>query len=58
MIERKWVIVSADGQFWSRQYGWCASRHVASSFDDKEYTDYLLPPQGAWREMNAQNREG
>ena len=57
MPERKWMIISADGQFWSNHYGWCANKHVASAFNDKEQAAYLLPPQGTWREINAQDKE-
>ena len=53
MTERKWIIIDADGQFWNNDYGWCASRHLASEFDDKQQVASVIPPQGAWREMKG-----
>ena len=51
MTKRRWLIVSADGMFWSNHYGWCEEKHLASDFDDTQRVTYMLPPQGAWREM-------
>ena len=51
MTKRRWLIVSADGLFWTINYGWGESVHLATAFSDEQQAAHTLPPQGAWREM-------